>query len=78
MPATRPAPRTQLVLHALLALCAAALGSVLFAPAVSFHAVYDDSFVLSSRDLHTPLSEWLADGCAYVRGAVPAAHAMGL
>jgi hypothetical protein len=52
------------VAHTALALCAAVAGALAFAPVLRHHAVYDDAFVLASRDLHTPAREWLADGCA--------------
>jgi hypothetical protein len=73
-PHAQPAGRGTLAAHVLLALCAAAAAVFACAPVLRFHAVYDDAYVLASRDLHTPALEWLTTGCApALRAARPGA-----
>ena len=54
--------RARFAAHVALALLAAAAAALACAPVTRNHAVYDDSHVLPSRDLHTPWREWLATG----------------
>jgi len=59
----RNAPRRlSLLSHAALALVAFAAAVLSFAPAVGHQTVYDDVYIVSSAELHSPWRQWLVSG----------------